>query len=53
MVNLAKHTDTVAVSLIKSTVKPLNVFGSDATTLLRMNNPLHLAQYFAITHSAR
>lgn len=49
MVFLGKHSDRVTVSLVKKAVHPLNVFGMDATIVLRQNNPLHLAQYFNIT----
>ncbi len=52
MVNLAKRSDTVTVSLVKKVIHPLNVFGYpatfDATTLLRMNNPIHLHAYFGL-----
>lgn len=49
MVNLAKRSDTVTVSLVKKVIHPLNVFGMDATTVLRQNNPNTLAAYFHFT----
>lgn len=49
-VTLAKRSDTVTVSLVKKVIHPLNVLGMDASICLRQNNPLHLAQYFNITH---
>lgn len=48
-ITLAKRSDRVTVSLIKETIKPLNVFGMDATTVLRQNNPNTLAAYFHFT----
>lgn len=48
-ITLAKRSDTVTVSLVKTVIHPLNVFGMDATTVLRQNNPNTLAAYFHFT----
>lgn len=48
-ITLAKRSDTVTVSLVKKVIHPLNVFGMDASTVLRQNNPNTLAAYFHFT----
>lgn len=49
MVTLTKQSDRATVSLVKKVIHPLNVFGMDASTVLRQNNPNTLAAYFHFT----